>query len=64
MSYSPESLVATSPSAAAALFFLTLYRFHYRQWTLLFQFASLTFAMGTASYYHTRSRFFMFVFYW
>lgn len=39
--------------SGSALFVLTLYRFKYKRWTLLFYMASLTLGMAAAASYHS-----------
>lgn len=51
-------------AAALVVFCLTVARFHWRRYTLLWMFATLTYAISTATTYHVRATFFHFTFYW
>jgi hypothetical protein len=51
-------------ASALVVFCLTVARFHWRRYTLLWMFATLTYAISTATTYHVRTTFFHFTFYW
>lgn len=60
----PPPPPAPAPPAAVVLFCMTVCRFHFRQYSLLFLFQSITYAMTTTSHYHTAANFYEFVWYW
>lgn len=51
-------------AAAALMFCLTVLRFCYARYTLLYQFASLTYAISTAASYHKTHDVYKFTLYW
>lgn len=51
-------------ASAVVLFCLTVCRFHFRPYTLLYLFQSITFTMCTASLYHVTTKIYEFTLYW